>query len=152
LAVPIRNALIGSEPITSMLATYLDGPAIFTRRPAPAGAQYPMIVVSGNVRKTDADGINDSRPIVGRDIGVYALNDNAASYRAVETIGEMIYTMFHHERTSLPIEQFEEGGCIPNGWNVVDIHCTGPIIAPVEDDQFVAKVVSLTIYLANPGR
>jgi hypothetical protein len=141
LAVPIRTALLGNATITADLATYAGAPAIFTRRPAPPDAKYPMIMVSPNVAKTDRDGIDDLRPIITRDIAVYNLNDNPDQYRVVETLADIIYSMFHYERNSL--------GSFSNGWSVTTVYCTGPIPAPADDDMHVGRVVTLVIFLAN---
>ena len=80
----MRDALLGIPAVVSGLPLYEGQPAIFTRRPAPLDAPYPMIMVSPDIVRTDDDGISDFRPVVTRDIIVYGRNDSSNNYRAVE--------------------------------------------------------------------
>lgn len=140
LAEPIRDALVAASTITSQLTAYKGSYPIFTRRPAPADAPKLMIMVSPDVAINEQDGINDFRPIQERDVTIYGLNDNAANYRKVETLGYLVRKLFHSERNSISV---------PAGWNVIQITARGPIPAPVDDDQSVARLVMLRIELAS---
>lgn len=143
LAVPIRSAILANTAIVADLATYLGVPAVFTRRPAPADAVFPMIIVGGNVVKGNRDGIHDNRPFIQRDVAVYGSNETAEHYRTVETLGDILYAMFHRVRNSIVISD--------GNWHVVDISCTGPIIGPVDDDHHIGRIVTLNITLGNPA-
>jgi hypothetical protein len=96
-------------------------------------------MVSPDVSLTDQDGIDDFRPIQERDITVYGLNDTPTRYRIVEGLGYAIREMFHGQRASISV----------SGWNVIQINARGPIPAPTDDDQTVARMVSLSIELAR---
>jgi hypothetical protein len=141
LAVPIRNALIGSSAITSRLTPYQGSFPIFTRRPMPTNPlpAYPVIMISPDISITDQDAINDRRPIQQRDIAVYGLNDTSANYRTVESLGYLVRELFHglHNSISVP------------GWTVINIIGHGPSPAPTDDDQTVGRLVSLTVQLAK---
>lgn len=141
LSIPLRTALVGHSPITALLPAYKGSFTVFTRRPAPSDATYPIIMVSPDISSTEEDGINDFRPIQERDITVYGKNDNAANYRTVEQIGYLIRELFHAQRRSITV----------SGWGVVAINARGPIPAPTDDDATVARMVSLTIQLARLG-
>ena len=138
LAPIIRAKLLTDAGLLALLPDYLGSKPIFTRRPAPTDAPFPMIIVSPDVAFTDQDGIRDFRPIILRDITVYGQNDTAQNYRDVETMARAIKDMFHSKREALVVP----------GWATMQSICTGPIPAPVDDDQTVARVVSVTIWLA----
>lgn len=139
LAGPLRAALIGSAPITALLAAYKGSYTVFTRRPAPADATYPMIIVSPDIALSQNDGISNFRPVQTRDVTVYGQNDTPAKYRAVESLGYLIRGLIHSQPRSITVPD----------WHVVDINAVGPIPAPVDDDQTIARVVSLSIQLAR---
>jgi hypothetical protein len=144
LSQPMRDAILANQTIVNTLPVYLDAPTVFTRRPVPPDAPYPMIVISGDITKTDQDGIADMRPIITRDIVVYGNNDTADNYRDVEELAYIIYSLFHRERQSIPIDT-------SLGWNVTQVTCQGPRSAPTEDDQTVAKAVTIVTQLNYPS-
>lgn len=139
LATSIRAALVANTAITAQLSAYNSSYPIFTRRPVPVDAPYPMILVSPDVSITDNDGINDFRPVQTRDITVYGQNDTAAKYRTIEALAYAIREMFHGIRTSISV----------SGWHVIDINTTGPIPAPTDDEQTTARLVTLVVQLAK---
>lgn len=139
LAGPLRAALVGSTPITSQLPAYLNGFPVFTRRPSPADAPYPLIMVSSDVTLTDQDGVNDQRPVIERDIAIYGRNNDAAAFRVVEVLAYQVRSLFHRQRQAITV----------SGWHVVAITATGPRPAPTDDDQTVGRVVSLSVQLAK---
>lgn len=138
IVVPIRIALLANSGITNLLASYKGAKCVFTRRPVPIDAPYPMVVVSPDITLTDEDGINDFRPKITRDIITYGQNDEPDKYRVVEEIAYKVRVMFHGVRTAISIP----------GWHNIDIRTTGPIPAPTDDEKTVARAVSVTIRLA----
>lgn len=141
LAEPLRSALVNDLTVIAMVSTFNNAPAVFTRRPVPDAATYPLMIVSPDINITDQDGVNDRQPIVRRDISVYGSNETAALYRAVETLAYRVREMFHSKRDAITVVDF----------GVIDIRASGPRPAPVDDDQTVGRVVSLTIRLARKG-
>lgn len=139
LAIPLMTALTGNASIVALLPDYLGAKTVFTRRPIPTDAPYPMILVSPDIAVGDQDGINDLRPIPMRDISVFGQNDTPQKYRDVEAIALLVRSMFHRQRTSLSV----------TGWHVIQVRARGPFIGPVDDDQTIARIVSLTIELAK---
>lgn len=138
LATPIYNALIGNAGIATVLAAYSGAPAVFTRRPVPKDAKFPLIVAAGDVTRTDQDFISTPIPVVIRDLSVFGQNDTPAHYRAVEALALAARDLFHRNRAAL----------IVPGWSVVDIVCNGPIVGPTDDDTTVHRLVTLTIRLS----
>lgn len=139
LEQPIRAALIAETGVTANLSAYKGSYPVFTRRPAPEDVVYPIVMVSPDVSKDDQDGIDDSRPIIVKDVTVYGLNNTSANYRTVEAVARTIHNLFHRQRDAIDV----------TGWGVIQIIARGPIPAPTDDDQLVARMVSLTIQLAQ---
>lgn len=147
LAAPIRAALVGETDITDLLPAYLGSYPVFTRRPVPDDAPYPMIVVSPDIGDTvtqqaggsSGDGVRDFRPALERDVVVYGKNEPAQNYRDVETIARAVRALFHRARTSISV----------SGWAVVQVTATAPRAAPTDDEQTVGRVVTLTVQLAR---
>lgn len=138
LAAPLRVALVGDSAITNELTAYAGDYPVFTRRPVPEDAPYPMIVVSPDVAIDEQDGINFNRQAQVRDIAVYGKN-NSAEYRAVETLAYAIRSLFHRNSAAISV----------SGYNVIDIVTSGPIPAPTDDNQTVGRMVTLTVRM-NP--
>lgn len=139
LAEPIRTALIEASEITTLLMAYKNSYPVFTRRPIPEDAPPIVIIVSPTVSLThDDDGIHDQRPLILRDISVYGPNEPAASYRKIEEIAHLVHDLFHRKRDAI----------IVDGWDVVQITVTGPIPAPVDDEEEVGRLVTLNVLLA----
>jgi len=139
LSQPIYAALIGDTTIAAALPTYAGAPTVFTARPVPKDATYPMILAAGDIAVTDQDFIDDPLPVLVRDISVFGQNDTPAHVRAVETLALRVRTMFHRQRASLSVPS----------WNVLDIVCRGPVVGATDDDTTVHRLVSLTIRLTQ---
>lgn len=126
-------ALSGNGQITEHLGRFKKKPSIHTRRPAPEGAEYPMILIAEDAAIGNQDSLTGKRPIIVRDVGIYGQQD--AHFREVETLGYLVRAMFHRNRFSIA----------PEGYRVIDIVASGPIRAPVSDDKLCGKIVTLTI-------
>lgn len=144
LDAPLRLAIMALTDITDMLGTYKGEPSVFTRRPLPSEATYPMVAVSPNIARGDADALTTRRPIVMRDLIVYGYSIRETAelgqvdqYREVEQIAEMLYQGFHRNKDYLFVD----------GYHVIDVVATGPIPAPVENVRLIGRVVTLTIRL-----
>ena len=142
LAQPILNALLQNAVVVDTIATYMEGWSIFTRRPPPPDAPYPMIVISSDISKDNSkDGYFDQRPMVTRDVLVYGTNDTAAHYLAVEKVAYSIFDQFYRHPHQLLLQE--------PGWVVYDIVARGPLPAPAADDEHVVgRVVPLEVHLA----
>jgi hypothetical protein len=94
-----------------------------------------MVVIGPNIARTDEDGVSDFRPVLVIDINAYGPQPD--SYRNVEAVGDLIYSLFHRQARALQVA----------GYGVTDIRCTGPSPAPVDDESRVGRRVTLTIRL-----
>lgn len=140
VAAPIRTALIGASTVTAELTVYHSSYPVFTRRPVPDDAPYPLIIVSPDVSVGEEDGLNDLRPVITRDISIYGTNGVDSTnnqYRAVERAAYAVRNLFHRRRNSISVPD----------WSVTSVVASGPIAAPVDDAQTVGRVVTLIMRL-----
>lgn len=137
LSDPLYAALTGTSDMLDGLAIYKGAPAVFTRRPVPDDCGYPLILTAGDVTHGDQDFIDAPLAVIVRDIAIYGKNPD--HYRTVEAIAFAVRDLFHRKRESLVVP----------GWNVVDIRCSGPIVAPVDDDHTCGRIVVLTVRLSQ---
>lgn len=137
----LRDAAIGNADLIAELSTWRGEPAVFTRRPVPDDATYPLALINPPATLTDADGLISARPIVVHDIAVYghkgAPGEPEDQTRAVERAAFALRELFHRDRFSVQ----------PDGYSVIDVRVTGPMAAPVDDDQTVGRMVSVTVRL-----
>jgi hypothetical protein len=141
LGPAIREAIIGAAEVSGGLAIYHGQPAVFTRRPVPAEADYPFVIINPDAAISDQDGLTSDRPIVLRDVIFYGLKaepgDERDQTRVVEAAAYAARGLFHRQKFSVR----------PVGFSVISITAAGPFAGPVDDDTTVARVVSLTISL-----
>jgi hypothetical protein len=136
LPAAIRSAIIGNAPIVALLGQYENEPSVHTRRPAPEGAEYPMVIVpSESASASDQDMMRRQIPVLGRDVLIYGRNPK--DYREVDEAAELIFLLFHRQKWALSIE----------GYRVLDIVARRPTAAPTSDEKKVGRLVPLTIRL-----
>lgn len=135
----IRATLVGDAFVSSNLPQYLGGVTVFTRRPAPPDAPYPMVVVDPDKADVDIGGLNFNQLRILADINVYGDNAMAANYRLVEQLGYVIFDLFHRQRFSVQV----------TGWQTARVWCDGPIQIPSDDDMRIGRLISLTAELVR---
>lgn len=134
----IRASLLSVPQIADKLATYKDAPGIFTRRPVPSDAEYPMIVAASfNAGATNEDGLISRRPVIVRDVLFYGRQPD--DYRVIDEIALIAAKHFHRKRFSLSID----------GYQVIDIVADDPRVAPVDNDKQVGRLVQLQLRLRD---
>jgi hypothetical protein len=124
LSEPLRTAIIGVTAIT--------------RRPVPDDAPARCIVVSPDITVENADGVNSLLPIITRDVTVYGPN---VDYRVVEDLGRQVVKLFHNTRNSIVVPS----------WGVTLVTTVGPLPAPADDDETIARVVEVRVSLSAKG-
>lgn len=141
LAAPLRDALINDAGIVALLGSWNGEASVFTRRPTPEGATYPLLLVNPDTSISDQDWITAQKPIVRRDIAIYGQHGTPGSptdqLRAVDSLGYLIRALFHDQRFSISVA----------GHHVVEIRASGPMAAPTDDAKLVGRIVSLAIHL-----
>jgi hypothetical protein len=135
LAGPIRTAILASDPVVSALVAWEGEPAVFTRRPVPADATYPLIVVSPDISTGNQDMLKARISTPRRDISVYGAQPD--DYRTVEAIAYALRDLFHRNRFAIAID----------GVHVLDIVANGPVSGPTDDPKLVCRLVPLILRL-----
>ena len=115
----IYDRLVGDATLTELLATYRDGPAIFTADPAPGDASKPFIVTAGEVTQTPFDAKNSRGRRAWRDVRCYAEADGSAL--TIEAIAERVRALLHRYRIDV------------DGFGVLVADCAGPVAADEVD-------------------
>lgn len=142
LSASIRTRILSVTDITSLLTNYKGSKPIFTRRPAPSDAAYPIIMISPMVGGgIDDDFLKRQRREVTYDLAVYGTNDTAENYRKVEKLGFLIAQVFHR----LDHFKFET----PEGWQLVRAKSFGPMPAPTDDQKFIGRMISVQFLIAQ---
>lgn len=139
----IREFILNDVEISSLLPTYSNSKTVFTRRPVPQDATYPMIIISNLVTDLENDYVNCGRRTLTFDISVYGQNDTATNYRNVERISMRLQTIFHRmQKYSLNM---------PTGSSLINTVALGPLSAPVDDETKIGRVVitNFEIHLEN---
>jgi hypothetical protein len=139
IAPDIRSAILTEPDITNFLSQWQGAPAVFTRRPVPADATFPMIVISPDIAHGDFDGLRARRDVITKDVIIYGRVGAPGSpedhTRRVEGVALLLREVFHRQPRSLGNPSY----------HVVSINVTGPLIAPTDSDSFVARVVTLIV-------
>jgi hypothetical protein len=133
----IRSVILNNVEISSLLPNYNGSEPIFTRRPVPTDAPYPLVLISHVVADNQIDYVKCGRRVLTYDLAVYGLNDSAANYRKVEQIARLIATKFHR------IAPYAIS--MPTGSSLIQSTVIGPLSAPVDDNNKVGRVVILNL-------
>lgn len=133
----LRKFLV-TKPAMADLSSFANSRALFTRRPAPEGAVYPMAFISPLLDvDTSQSEISAEVPDLRYMLSVYGLNETSEQYRKVEEIAFASVALLNRMDPSL-ME-------MPDGAQLVRVRALGPVIAPVDDDKLVGRAVNLRL-------
>ena len=139
IAPDVRAAILAEPDITNFLSQWNSAPAVFTRRPIPTDATYPLIVVAPDVAHADFDGLKARREIITKDVFIYGRVAAAGTAddhtRRVEAMAGLLRELFHRQRHALG----------NTAYHVVSINVIGPLTAPTDTDTIVGRVVTLIV-------
>lgn len=135
---PLRTSIIGNSNVTPLISTFEGEPAVFTRRPIPAAATYPLILIGPSISIGDMDGLKVRMPLPRRDLLVYG--EQPDDYRAVEAIAFYLRQQFHRQKFAVDLTP---------DYQVLDIRATGPMPAPSDDQKLVGRAVLLQLKLRD---
>lgn len=141
LSAPIRTAIIDDTTISGLLSQWNGEPAVFTRRPVPSSAPYPMCAISPNITETDEDWLVTRKPVIQRDVIFYAVADPlGAGVRLAMLAMYRARTLFHENRFAITVP----------GFHVINVSVQAPINGPVDNpDEHVARGLSILFYLQD---
>jgi hypothetical protein len=142
LGPPIRAAILAQGPITALLGKYKAQPSIFTRRPVPAEAKDPIVLINDPASLVDSNSaLSKDSPVIVIDVAIYgkkgAPGSTVDQTREVQEVGMLIRELFNRNRWALS----------PSGFHVIDVRAAGPVPAPVDDDKTIGRIVTLTVSL-----
>lgn len=136
LSALIRTSIL-NDPLSVDIANFSGSKAIFTRRPAPAGAPFPMVFISPQIPGAILDYLDgELRREVVYDILTYGQNDDATKYRTVEKIGFAIAKKFARPKLNIITP--------PAGFSIVKIVGTNASVAPTDDLNVVGRMSTVT--------
>ncbi|WP_427023038.1 tail completion protein gp17 [Aureimonas ureilytica] len=130
LADAIYARLAGDALLTASLGTWEGNPSIFTFRPVPDGAEYPIALAAEVVSDVNADAVTARGRQIVRDIAIYGKAES--QFDAVEAAAERVRALFHRQ----PLEV--------DGFRVIVVTASGPMSGPAEPDE-IGRIVTLTI-------
>lgn len=134
----LRSFLLNDSTFSSYLSTYNGSRAIFTRRPVPPDASYPLAIISPLVGQIQNDFIGcGNRQVSTYDVAIYSTNDDPVSYRNVEAASYRLARILHR----IPNHTLT----MPTGSYFVQTTAIGPFPAPTDDEVKVARVVSVNV-------
>jgi hypothetical protein len=137
LSTALFQAMAADGQLVAKLGTFGAGPSIFTKRPVPTEAVWPIVLATSVVSDANEDMLVEKGRSIQRDIAVYG---NAPDhFDKVTEASEIIRNMFHRTKA-----------LVVTGWRTVLITATGPIDAPIDNPQEVGRIVTLTIRLHEP--
>jgi len=132
LSTAIYSRLNGDATLAGFLGTTASVPSIFTKRPVPTGAGYPLILATTVVADVDQDFIASPMRQISRDIAVYGML--ATHFDKVVDAAERVRVLFHRQPLAF------------TGWRALDVIAAGPIDAPAEPQE-IGRIVTLTMRL-----
>lgn len=133
----IRSVILNDLSISSLLPAYNGSKPIFTRRPTPTDAPYPLVLISDTVADSQQDYLACGHRVMTYDVAVYGYNDTPANYRLVQDIARRIANKFHR------LKSYEI--TMPLGSSLIQSTTIGPLSGPVDDDNKIGRVVILNL-------
>lgn len=137
----LRKALCDANGIAILLDQYKGEPAVFTRRPVPEEVEGVLAIINPPIALSNEDLLISDRPVWNGTIAFYGPKGTPGSgqdkTREVEQAADLTRELFHRQRFSVQVE----------GFSVIDVVAGGPVPGPTDDDNEVARIVSLRIRL-----
>lgn len=138
----LRDKVVSDTPLSTLLSSYKDSKAVFTRVPVPEDAKYPMVVITGPTTDNELDFLDCSQMReVTFQIVAYNENDSAEDYRTCESIAYRLNKIFHNMDTFALT--------LPSGVKLLKSSASLPFAAPADDLQTVAKGIILTLKIST---
>lgn len=134
ISAAFYQRLVNDAELGTLLAKYNGMPAVFTASPIPDNASLPYVITAGQVSDSTeipANTKNRTATQFMRDIRIYA--DQTGSMAKIEQIGERVWEIFHKQPLSI------------NGWNVLEVKASRPVIYPQDGVYGLYVTVMVTM-------
>jgi hypothetical protein len=116
---------------------------VFTRRPVPDEAEFPMIIVNDPAALSDEDGLTRTARsgwATWRFTAARPRRERRRTRRESSSRSRSgCAALFHRQKWALQV----------GGFHVIDIRASGPVPAPVDDDKTIGRIVSLIVRLGR---
>lgn len=113
----LYSKLAGTSAVTTKLAAYGSGPAIFTARPVPSNAARPYLALSLLSDPTE-DALNSDRRRAIFD--VQCVSDFTGSVSAPDALAEAVRDALHQQQLTI------------SGGHHIETRCIGAVDAPTD--------------------
>lgn len=134
LSAVIRSHLLTIPEFNSIISTYKNSKAAFTRRPVPSDAIYPICIISPIVGGGDSDYLACKIQTITHDVIIYGQNDTSQNYMNVEKVAFAVARSFHRLP---PTELFIQGA------SLLSVTASNPFPAPTDDNDTVARAITI---------
>lgn len=136
LSISIRKYLLSLPEFTNYISDYHNSYSVFTYRPVPKDAQYPMCIISSAAGGGDMDMLACHMRTIDYHVILYDQNSEPTKYINLERIANLVARSFHRVNTNL-LEQ--------DGFQVVSVTASNPFPAPTDDNETIARAITLNI-------
>lgn len=137
----LRDAVMACADAVAEIGEWRGEPAVFTRRPEPDDAPSKTCIINPPVAIAEEDTLRSDNPVVTHTIAFYGAKAAPGApgdeTRDIERAAFALRDHLHRKRFAVQ----------PSGFHVIDIRVSGPVPAPVDDDQTVARMLSVTVRL-----
>lgn len=134
----IRTFLLNDVTISSKLSDYSGSKALFTRRPVPQDASYPVGIISPIISDIETDYISCAeRRALQYNVIFYSNNDTSSSYRDVESLAFRAANLLHRA------DRF--AFVMPQNSTLIQTTASSPFPAPTDDIVKVARGITLNV-------
>jgi hypothetical protein len=134
ISAAFYNRLVNDAELKTLLGSYNGVPAVFTASPVPDNASLPYVITAGQVSDSTEIPTNTKNRTATqfmRDIRIYA--EQTGSMAPIEKIGERVWNIFHKQPLTI------------NGWNVLEVKATRPVIYPQDGVYGLYVTVTVTM-------
>lgn len=134
LSISIRKYLLTITGFTDIISDYNTSKAIFNFRPVPEDAQYPMSVVQPASGGGDTDFLNCFKRSIPYHVFVYNKNSEPYDLIKIDEAANLVARSFHR----MDVTKLEQ-----SGFKIVSVTASNPFPAPADDNETVARAITL---------
>lgn len=132
----IRSFLLTDSTFSNYLTDYNGSKALFTRRPVPDDAEYPLAIISPAITYRESDFVSGQKHFyLTHDLLIFDTNDSSSNYRNVENAAFRARKILHR----FDVTTFSH----PTGYKVLLCLADYPISGATDDLIKVSRVVQL---------
>lgn len=133
----IRSFLLNDSTFSGYLTDYKGSKSLFTRRPVPEDATYPLAVVSPIITYRESDFVTGKQHFyITHDLLIFDTNESSSNYRSVEEAAFRARKVLHRLNPTT--------FTMPAGYRLLSCLADFPIPGPTDDLIKVSRIIQLT--------